>query len=93
MFVVCFTLENRHSQADNGKALPFGSIKFLESSTPDMRTRRLRGWRLSLRDGAKALGSLLRGLYDKEGLLHHVGFTTALADTEKPARSTPVWDQ
>jgi ATP-dependent DNA ligase len=31
------------------------------------------------------IGSLLLGLYDKEGLLHHVGFTSALADTEKPA--------
>jgi len=33
----------------------------------------------------KQVGSLLLGLYDKEGLLHHVGFTSALADTEKPA--------
>ena len=31
------------------------------------------------------VGSLLLGLYDKEGLLHHVGFTSALADAEKPA--------
>jgi ATP-dependent DNA ligase len=33
----------------------------------------------------KQVGSLLLGLYDKDGLLHHVGFTSALADTEKPA--------
>jgi len=33
----------------------------------------------------KQVGSLLLGLYDKAGLLHHVGFTSALADTEKPA--------
>ena len=35
--------------------------------------------------GRKLVGSLLLGLYDKDGLLHHVGFTSALADTEKPA--------
>ena len=33
----------------------------------------------------KRVGSLLLGLYDDEGLLHHVGFTSALADIEKPA--------
>jgi ATP-dependent DNA ligase len=27
----------------------------------------------------KAVGSLLLGLYDKSGLLHHVGFTSSLA--------------
>jgi ATP-dependent DNA ligase len=30
------------------------------------------------------VGSLLLGLYDKEGLFHHVGFTSALSDSEKP---------
>jgi ATP-dependent DNA ligase len=34
--------------------------------------------------GRKLVGSLLLGLYDDEGLLHHVGFTSALAATEKP---------
>ena len=33
----------------------------------------------------KLVGSLLLGLYDDEGLLHHVGFTSAIADSEKPA--------
>jgi len=33
----------------------------------------------------KMVGSLLLGLYDKEGLLHHVGFTSAISDSEKPA--------
>jgi ATP-dependent DNA ligase len=33
----------------------------------------------------KVVGSLLLGLYDDEGLLHHVGFTAALAAKEKPA--------
>jgi ATP-dependent DNA ligase len=34
--------------------------------------------------GRKVVGSLLLGLYDAEGLLHHVGFTSALAAKEKP---------
>ena len=29
--------------------------------------------------GSKLVGSLLLGLYDKEGLLHHVGFTSAIS--------------
>jgi ATP-dependent DNA ligase len=35
--------------------------------------------------GRKVVGSLLLGLYDSEGLLHHVGFTAALTAKEKPA--------
>ena len=38
----------------------------------------------------KLVGSLLLGLYDDKGLLHHVGFTSALADTEKPALTKRV---
>jgi ATP-dependent DNA ligase len=34
--------------------------------------------------GRKVVGSLLLGLYDAEGLLHHVGFTSALKREEKP---------
>lgn len=33
---------------------------------------------------SKQVGSLLLGLYDSEGLLHHVGFSSALADVDKP---------
>ena len=33
----------------------------------------------------KVVGSLLLGLYDDEGLLHHVGFTSAIKTSEKPA--------
>ena len=33
----------------------------------------------------RQVGSLLLGLYDKAGLLHHVGFTSALATRDKPA--------
>ena len=35
--------------------------------------------------GAKVIGSLLLGLYDKEGLLHHVGFTSAFKASERKA--------
>jgi ATP-dependent DNA ligase len=31
------------------------------------------------------VGSLLIGLYDEKGLLHHVGFTSAISDQDKPA--------
>jgi ATP-dependent DNA ligase len=31
------------------------------------------------------VGSLLLGLYDNDGLLHHVGFTSAIPATERPA--------
>jgi ATP-dependent DNA ligase len=35
-------------------------------------------------DGRKVVGSLLLGLYDDDGLLHHVGFTSAIKQEEKP---------
>jgi ATP-dependent DNA ligase len=35
--------------------------------------------------GRKVVGSLLLGLYDGKGLLHHVGFTSAIKRGEKPA--------
>lgn len=35
--------------------------------------------------GKKVAGSLLLGLYDDDGLLHHVGFTSSLAARDKPA--------
>jgi ATP-dependent DNA ligase len=31
------------------------------------------------------VGSLLLGLYDEQGLLHHVGFTSSIAAKDKPA--------
>jgi ATP-dependent DNA ligase len=36
-------------------------------------------------NGKKVIGSLLLGLYDDDGLLHHVGFTSAIKAAEKPA--------
>lgn len=35
--------------------------------------------------GKKVVGSLLLGLYDDAGVLHHVGFTSGLKAAEKPA--------
>jgi ATP-dependent DNA ligase len=35
--------------------------------------------------GKKVVGSLLLGLYDASGLLHHVGFTSAIKQQDKPA--------
>ena len=35
--------------------------------------------------GQKVVGSLLLGLYDDDGLLHHVGFTSAIKQNEKLA--------
>jgi ATP-dependent DNA ligase len=34
--------------------------------------------------GAKVVGSLLLGLFDREGLLHHVGFTSGIAAADRP---------
>jgi ATP-dependent DNA ligase len=34
---------------------------------------------------SRRVGSLLLGLYDSEGLLHHVGFTASISDIDKPA--------
>jgi ATP-dependent DNA ligase len=35
--------------------------------------------------GSKLVGSLLLGLYDEDGLLHHVGFTSAFANEDRAA--------
>ena len=36
-------------------------------------------------EGTKLVGSLLLGLYDEQGLLHHVGFTSSIKRDDKPA--------
>jgi ATP-dependent DNA ligase len=36
-------------------------------------------------NGKQVVGSLLLGLYDGDGLLHHVGFTSAIKQQDKPA--------
>lgn len=39
----------------------------------------------NLHEGRKVVGSVLLGLYDAEGLLHHVGFSSAIKTKDKPA--------
>ena len=39
---------------------------------------------------SKLVGSLLLGLYDDAGLLHHVGFTSSIARAEKAALTTKL---
>ncbi|MDB5639142.1 MAG: ATP-dependent ligase [Bradyrhizobium sp.] len=41
-------------------------------------------------NGKKVIGSLLLGLYDDEGLLHHVGFTSAIKQQEKPSLTSKL---
>jgi ATP-dependent DNA ligase len=36
-------------------------------------------------EGKPVVGSLLLGLYDENGLLHHVGFTSTIRSEDKPA--------
>ena len=36
-------------------------------------------------EGTRVVGSLLLGLYDGKGDLHHVGFTSAIKQSDKPA--------
>jgi ATP-dependent DNA ligase len=36
-------------------------------------------------EGRKVVGSVLLGLYDDEGLLHHVGFSSAIKTKDKPS--------
>jgi ATP-dependent DNA ligase len=36
-------------------------------------------------EGKPVVGSLLLGLYDQDGKLHHVGFTSSIASEDKPA--------
>lgn len=50
------------------------------------------GFRYGERDvsGRKAVGSLLLGLYDERGVLHHVGFTSALRTRDKPMLTTQL---
>jgi ATP-dependent DNA ligase len=45
------------------------------------------GFRYATRElnGRKVVGSLLLGLYDDKGLLHHVGFSSAIRQQDKPA--------
>ena len=51
----------------------------------ELSIRRLRGRWLSLQRRQADVGSLLLGLYDEQGLLNHVGFTSSLKGEDKKA--------
>jgi ATP-dependent DNA ligase len=40
--------------------------------------------------GRRVVGSLLLGLYGEDGLLHHVGFTSAIAASDKPGLTSKL---
>ena len=39
----------------------------------------------NVQSGRKVVGSILLGLYDADGLLHHVGFSSGIKANDKPA--------
>ena len=39
----------------------------------------------NLQAGRKVVGSVLLGLYDADGMLHHVGFSSGIKAKDKPA--------
>ena len=39
----------------------------------------------NLQAGRKVVGSVLLGLYDADGMLHHVGFSSGIKARDKPA--------
>jgi len=68
---------------------------YVEGERAMLKVKRLRtadcvvgGFRYA--SGSKLVGSLLLGLYDEEGLLHHVGFTSAIANADREALTKRV---
>ena len=81
-------LTGRHAQVDGvmAKRLDF---PYLPGERAMLKVKHLRtadcvvgGFRYET--ATRCVGSLLLGLYDDGGLLHHVGFTSGIADHEKP---------
>jgi ATP-dependent DNA ligase len=54
-----------------------GGFRYAEKS-------RAKGARRTGEHGPREVGSLLLGLYDEQGVLHHVGFTSAIPARERP---------
>ena len=59
------------------------SVRWSKSSGCALRIVWLGGFRYA--QGSKLVGSLLLGLYDEKGLLHHVGFTSSIPHSERAA--------
>ena len=81
-------LVGRHVQVDGVVAKRL-DLPYLPGERAMLKVKHLRtadcvvgGFRYE--SGSRRVGSLLLGLYDDRGLLHHVGFTSAIADREKP---------
>ena len=81
-------LASRHVQVDGVMAKRL-DLPYLPGERAMLKVKHLRtadcvvgGFRYE--SGSRRVGSLLLGLYDDRGLLHHVGFTSAIADREKP---------
>ena len=81
-------LAGRHGQVDGVMAKRL-DLPYLPGERAMLKVKHLRtadcvvgGFRYE--SGGRRVGSLLLGLYDDRGLLHHVGFTSAIADLEKP---------
>ncbi|MFD2501908.1 hypothetical protein ACFSTI_27825 [Rhizorhabdus histidinilytica] len=73
----------RHRRQATRRAIPAGRARDVQAQAAAQ--RRLRGRRLQARGGRAGVASLLLGLYDEEGLLDHVGFTSAFAAADRPA--------
>ena len=85
-------LAGRHVQVDGVMAKRL-DLPYLPGERAMLKVKHLRtadcvvgGFRYET--GSRRVGSLLLGLYDDRGLLHHVGFTSGLADHEKPELTT-----
>ena len=81
-------LAGRHVQVDGVIAKRL-ALPYLPGERAMLKVKHLRtadcvvgGFRYET--GSRCVGSLLLGLYDDRGLLHHVGFTSGIADREKP---------
>jgi ATP-dependent DNA ligase len=81
-------LADRHVQVDGVMAKRL-DLPYLPGERAMLKVKRLRtadcvvgGFRYET--GGRRVGSLLLGLYDGRGLLHHVGFTSGIPDREKP---------
>jgi hypothetical protein len=79
----------RHHRQAARRRIPLGRPQ-RHAQDQELPQRRLRGRRLPLLEKKKLVGSLLLGLYDDAGLLHHVGFTSTIKNSER-ADLTRKW--
>jgi ATP-dependent DNA ligase len=82
-------LTGRHVQMDGVMAKRL-DLPYLPGERAMLKVKHLRtadcvvgGFRYE--SGGRRVGSLLLGLYDEQGLLHHVGFTSGIAEDERAA--------